>query len=147
MKYTLLNQKYGIPDDLSSESVKDKLIIKIENEGGFKPPMTMRLVNEDKTVYFARIEGGQCAFRAEALRGRLGLCVVSPSGTIPCMSLVATRAEDGSLLVFSDPKEVLTRLSRTERDISDAIAAYRSLEAKYNGLMDRIQKLFSQNYY
>ena len=68
MKYTLLNQKYGVLDELNPFTVLDKLEIAVDNAVGFPEPMTMKLVNGDGAVFYANIDDGRCEFGANALK-------------------------------------------------------------------------------
>lgn len=148
MKYTLLNQKYGVLDDLNPFTVPDKLEIAVDNAIGFPEPMTMKLVDGAGTVYYSKIENGKCEFDARALNaGRLGICIITTQGTISCMCLLAIKVKEGALLLLPDASEMFSRLSKMEREISSMIAAYRAVEGKYTDLKERIEKLFTQNYY
>lgn len=148
MKYTLLNQKYGVLDELNPLTVRDKLVISVDNAVGFPEPMTMKLVNGEGTVFYAKIEDGRCEFDEGILAsGKIGVCIITTEGTIPCMGLISVRDEEGRLLLLPDASEVLARLSKAEREISSSLAAFRAVEGKYNDLKERIEKLFTQNYY
>lgn len=147
MKYTLLNQKYGVLDDLNPFTALDKLEIAVDNAVGFPEPMTMKLVNGDGTFFYANIDDGRCEFGANALKGKIGVCIITTEGTIPCMGLISIRDEEGRLVLLPDASEVLARLSKAEREISSTLAAFRAVEGKYNDLKERIEKLFTQNYY
>jgi hypothetical protein len=148
VKYTLLNQKYGVLDAFEPFTVQDKLQITVDNTVGFPEPMTMKLVNGEGTVFYANIEDGRCEFDEGILAsGKIGVCIITTEGTIPCMGLISVRDEEGRLLLLPDASEVLARLSKAEREISSALAAFRAVEGKYNDLKERIEKLFTQNYY
>ena len=147
MKYILLNQKYGVLDELNPFTVLDKLEITVDNAVGFPEPMTMKLVNGDGTVFYANIDDGRCEFGANALKGKIGVCIITTEGTIPCMGLLAIKDAEGAITLLPDASEMLARLSKAEREISSMIAAYRAVEGKYTDLKERIEKLFTQNYY
>ena len=63
------------------------------------------------------------------------------------MGLLAIKDAEGAITLLPDASEMLARLSKAEREISSMIAAYRAVEGKYTDLKERIEKLFTQNYY
>lgn len=146
MKYVLLNQKYGILDSLEAVKVNNRLECELENVGGFKEPLTVKLMRNDSVWYF-KVDGGRFSFPREALLGNVAICVVTGDGIVPCLGLVCIVGDDGMVNVIPDVKDVLTRLVDTEREMSDTLQAYRQLEEKYKSLEDRLLKLFSESYY
>jgi hypothetical protein len=146
IKYILLNQKYGILGSLEAVKVTDKLEIEIENTGEYREPLMMKLVKGD-AVFYSKVENGRCFFSRDALDGNFDVCVISGDGTITCMGLACIPCADGTVTVLPDVKDVLTRLVEAEMGISDTLATTRELASKYNSLEDRLNKLFSGNYY
>jgi hypothetical protein len=146
IKYILLNQKCGILDSLEAVKVTDKLEIEIENTGGYREPLITKLVKGD-AVFYANVENGRCFFSRDALDGDFDVCVISGDGTVPCLGLTFIACTDGTVTVLPDVKDVLARLMDAEKALSDTLAATRELASKYNSLEDRLNKLFSGNYY
>ena len=140
MKYRLTNQGYGSLMTPAPELVTEELLIEIpaeEAEG-----CTLKLTSDaEDSPYYARITDGTCLFPKRALKGYVGLSVISDKRTSMCTPLIAIEAEEG-VVVVPDARDILTRLARVERDISDSIDARRALEAKYKSLEDRLSRLF-----
>lgn len=145
IKYSLLEQKHGIINDPSPIDIISELIVEIENAADFKEPMTLKIVS-DAEYYFA-IKDGQAVVPSKNLVGDIKISVITSVGTFNCTGLTAIKNGNGTLTVVPNYKELLKRLNDVERYVSDTLNAYRALEAKYDGLASRIDKLFSQNYY
>ena len=90
----------------------------------------------------SKVEDGIATFDASALVGAIGLSLVRASGTVPLGCFVCVPTSQGARL-YQDASDVLTRLARVERDISDAYAIHRAMEAKYEDIVDRLNKLFT----
>ena len=140
MRYTLFKQKYGSPTSFAKVNVTDELSIVFEREG-LKGVLTAKLVSGGE-VYYDKIIDGVATFPKEALKGKMALSVVTESGVIPCVGLVAVDAGSRTV-VYPDPAEIFDRLYRCEQDISDTIDALKALEGKYNAIVERLDKLFS----
>lgn len=140
MKYRLTNQGYGSLMTPAPELVTKELLIEIpaeEAEG-----CTLKLTSDaEDSPYYARITDGMCLFPRRALKGYISLSVISEKRTLMCTPLIAIEAEEG-VVVIPDARDILMRLARVERDISDSIDARRALEAKYKSLEDRLSRLF-----
>ena len=144
IKYTLLNQKYGALQSFEKVIAgTEKVQIFIDNVAGFEAPFTVKLSSEE-TTYFARLKKGVCTFPKAVFSGKIAICIISPSGTIPCAGLIASENKDGSLTIVPDASDVLQRLENAEMEISELLNRYRDLLDKYDDLKDRITKLFSQ---
>lgn len=140
MRYTLFKQKYGSPTSFAKVNVTDELSIVFEREG-LKGVLTAKLVSGGK-VYYDKIIDGVATFPKKALKGKMTLSVVTESGVIPCVGLVAVDAGSRTV-VYPDPSEVFDRLHRCEEDISMTVDALKALERKYNDIIARLDKLFS----
>ena len=141
MRYTLFKQKYGSPTSFAKVNVTDELSIVFEREG-LKGVLTAKLANGGGGVFYSKIIDGVATFPREMLRGRMTLSVVTESGVIPCVGLVAVDAGSRTV-VCPDPADIFDRLYRCEQDISDTIDALKALEGKYNAIVERLDKLFS----
>ena len=137
MKITILNQGIGVVDTPLPERVTNPLRIEIEGADG----EVVKLVGEEHVVY-AKVDGDAAVFDASALRGRVALSLVRASGTVPLGAYICLPCE-GGVDMYPDAANMLKRLARVERDISDALAVHRAMDAKYDGLVKRIEALFS----
>ena len=138
MKYLLNKQGYGSLVTASPEVVTTELVLEIpEAEGD-----TVKLVTEAKeSPFYARVEGGNCTFPVRALVGDIGVSVISKVRTMRWAGLIAIKSE-GGVTVVPDAREVLERLTRVERDISDSLVVHDRLEEKYKALEDKLSRLF-----
>jgi predicted nuclease with TOPRIM domain len=87
------------------------------------------------------VRDGVCRFPKEALVGDIGVTIITNQGVIPCTSLVAGETKSG-VMVFPDARDVLERLDRAERDISECLEIIERLEGKYDDLDNRLKRLF-----
>lgn len=137
IRYRINKQGYGSLMDADAVLVPRELVIEIDAEGE-----TVKLVSgANGSPFYERVRNGECKFPREALFGNLGISVINTRGTIPCTPLIAAETVNG-VLVFPDAREILSRLERVERDISDTLVIHRELEGKYNELTQRLDKLF-----
>lgn len=138
MKYLLNKQGYGSLVTATPEVVTTELVLEIpEAEGD-----TVKLVTGAKeSPLYARVEGGRCTFPVRALVGDIGVSVISNVRTVRCSGLIAIKSE-GGVTVVPDAREVLERLARVERDISDSLVVHDKLEEKYKALEDKLSRLF-----
>lgn len=140
MKYRLNKQGYGSLETASPEFVTKEFLIEIpaeEAEG-----CTVKLMTDAaESPFYARIIDGMCLFPRRALKGYMGVSVISEKRTVLCTPLVAIETAEG-VVVVPDARDVLTRLARVERDISDSLAVHEALEAKYKALEDKLSRLF-----
>ena len=138
MKYLLNKQGYGSLVTATPEVVTTELVLEIpEAEGD-----TVKLVTGEKeSPFYARVEGGKCTFPVRALVGDIGVSVISNVRTVRCAGLIAIKSE-GGVTVVPDAREVLERLTRVERDISDSLVVHDRLEEKYKALEDKLSRLF-----
>lgn len=140
MKYRLNRQGYGSLETPEPELVTKELLIEIpaeEAEG-----CTVKLVSDaPDSPFYARVVDGVCLFPRRALKGYIGLSVISDKGARTCTPLVAIEATEG-VVVVPDARDVLTRLARIEREVSDAVAVHHDLLKKYEDLEKRISHLF-----
>lgn len=117
--------------------VEGELVVEVDGGGE-----TMKLVTGAKgSPFYAAIREGVCRFPKEALVGDIGVSIISSRGVVPCTSLVAVETKSG-VMVFPDARDVLERLERAERDISDCLAVIERLEGKYDDLDERLKRLF-----
>ena len=137
MKITILNQGIGVVDTPLPERVINPLRIEIAGADG----EVVKLVGEEHVVY-GKVEKGAAVFGTSALRGRVALSLVRASGTVPLGAYICLPVE-GGVDMYPDAADLLARLTRVERDISDAYAIHRAMEEKYDGLVKRIEALFS----
>jgi hypothetical protein len=137
IKYTIQNQKYGSIHSFEPIFIRDQLVVRFENA---TDGMTAKIVSH--APYFCSIKDGVCQFPKEALSGKIGVCVISPDGTIPCTGLIAIKDESGGLTIVPDATEILDRLENTEKEISRLITVQKKLSEKYDDLYQRIKKLF-----
>lgn len=137
VKYKLTNQGYGSLITIDKVLVPSELVIEVDAEGE-----TVKLVSKASgSPFYARVANGTCKFSKDVLVGDIGISVITTRGAIPCTSLIALKTIDGTVVV-PDARDVLPRLARAERDISDAIVIHRKLEDKYKALEDKLIRLF-----
>lgn len=136
MKITILNQGIGVVDTPLPERVTNPLRIEIEGADG----EVVKLVG-DNNIAYGKVEGGSVSFGASELRGRVALSLVRASGTVPLGAYICLPV-DGGVDMYPDAADLLAKLTRVERDISDAYAIHRAMEEKYDGLVKRIEALF-----
>ena len=136
IRYRLQNQNYGTLYDFSPIVVDHDIMISFENA---TDGMTAKIVSD--APYFCEIKNGVCRFKKSAFVGKIGVCVVSQGGTIPCTGLVAMKMGDAILLI-PDATEISQRVSNTEREISNLLSKQKDIYEKYADLKNRIQKLF-----
>jgi hypothetical protein len=141
MKYTLFKQNYGSPTSFDGVKVTDELPIVFEYDGE-RGELTAKVISIGGLVHYAKIVDGVANIPRRYLRGKVKLSVVSSSGVIPCVGLIAV--DDGkATVVYPDPSEVFDRLHSCEEDISMTVDALKALERKYNDIIARLDKLFS----
>lgn len=137
IRYRINKQGYGSLMDADAVLVPRELVIEIDAEGE-----TVKLVSAAvASPFYEKVRNGECKFPREALIGNLGISVINTRGTIPCTPLVAVETVNG-VLVFPDARDLLSRLERVERDISDTLVVHSELEGKYKGLEDKLSRLF-----
>ncbi len=137
IRYRINKQGYGSLIDASEVLVPRELTIEIDAEGE-----TVKLVSSAVgSPFYEKVRNGECKFPREALIGNLGISVINTRGTISCTPLVAAETA-GGVLVFPDARDLLSRLERVERDISDTLVVHEELTGKYNELTQRLDKLF-----
>lgn len=137
MKFRILNQGIGVAETPLPEDVAGTLRIEIEGADG----EVVKLVGEEHVVY-GKVEQGAATFDRAGLVGRIGLSLVRASGTVPLGGFICVPTAEGVRL-YQDAADMLERLARVERDISDAYAIHRAMEEKYDGLVKRLDALFS----
>lgn len=138
MRYRLNRQGYGTLVDSNPTLVTGEVVLEVEAEGA-----TVKLLTgAEGSPYYAAVRGGVCRFPKEALVGDIGVSIITNQGVIPCTSLVAVETQGGGVMIFPDARDVLERLDRAERDISDCLAVIERLEGKYDDLDNRLKRLF-----
>ena len=138
MRYRVNRQGYGSLVDAAPLLVEGELAVEVDGGGE-----TMKLVTGAKgSPFYAAIREGVCRFPVEALVGDIGVSIISSRGVVPCTSLVAVETQGGGVMVFPDARDVLERLERAERDISDCLAVIERIEGKYDDLDERLKRLF-----
>ena len=139
MRYRVNRQGYGSLVDAAPVLVEGDLVVEVDGAGE-----TMKLVTGAKgSPFYAAIREGVCRFPKEALVGDIGVSIISSRGVVPCTSLVAVETQGGGVMVFPDARDVLERLERAERDISDCLAVIERIEGKYDDLDERLKRLFT----
>jgi hypothetical protein len=137
MRYRINRQGYGTLVDSGPVTVTGELVLEVEIEEA-----TVKLVTGAKgSPFYSAVREGGCRFPREALVGDIGVSIITNRGVIPCTSLVAVETKSG-VMVFPDARDVLERLDRAERDISECLAIIERLEGKYDDLDDRLKRLF-----
>lgn len=137
MKYRLNKQGYGSLMDGNKVLVLKDLTIEIDAEGE-----TVKLVSAaENSPYYETVKDGKCVFPRSALVGDIGISVITKQGTIPCTALVAVETQLGTV-VLPDAREILSRLERVERDISNTLVVHEELTGKYKDLEDKLSRLF-----
>lgn len=137
VKYKLTQQGYGSLINADKVLVNRELVFEVDAEGE-----TVKLVSKASgSPFYKRVVNGICKFPEAVLVGDIGISVITKQKTIPCTSLIAFKTIDGTVVV-PDARDVLPRLARAERDISDAIVIHRELEDKYKALEDKLIRLF-----
>ena len=138
MRYRLNRQGYGTLVDSNPTLVTGEVVLEVEAEGA-----TVKLLTgAEGSPFYAAVRDGVCRFPKEALVGDIGVSIISSRGVVPCTSLVAAETKSG-VMVFPDARDVLERLERAERDISDCLAIIERIEGKYDDLDERIKRLFT----
>ena len=138
MRYRLNRQGYGTLVDSNPTLVTGEVVLEVEAEGA-----TVKLLTgAEGSPFYAAVRDGVCRFPKEALVGDIGVSIISSRGVVPCTSLVAVETKSG-VMVFPDARDVLERLERAERDISDCLAIIERIEGKYDDLDERIKRLFT----
>lgn len=137
MKITILNQGIGVVDTPLPERVINPFRIEIEGADG----EVVKLVG-DNNIAYGKVADGAVVFDSAELRGRVALSLVRASGTVPLGAYICLPCE-GGVDMYPDAADLLARLTIVERDISDALAVHRAMDAKYDGLVKRIEALFS----
>lgn len=139
MRYRINRQGYGTLVDSGPVTVTGELVLEVEIEEA-----TVKLVTGAKgSPYYAAVREGGCRFPREALVGDIGVSIITNRGVIPCTSLVAVETQGGEVMIFPDARDVLERLDRAERDISECLDIIARLEGKYDDLDSRIKRLFA----
>lgn len=137
MRYRLNRQGYGTLVDSNPTLVTGEVVLEVEAEGA-----TVKLLTgAEGSPFYAAVRDGVCRFPKEALVGDIGVSIITNQGVIPCTSLVAVETKSG-VMVFPDARDVLERLDRAERDISECLAIIERLEGKYDNLDNRLNRLF-----
>ncbi len=137
MKYRILNQGIGVAASPLPEDVEKSLLIEIDGAEG----EVIKLVSEDHVSY-AKVEDGVAAFDRSELVGRVELSLIRAAGTVPLGGFICVPTDNGVRL-YQDAEHLLSRLAKVERDISDALAMHRAIEAKCEDILKRIERLFT----
>jgi hypothetical protein len=138
MRYRINRQGYGTLVDSGPVTVTGELVLEVEAEAA-----TVKLVSAAKeSPFFETVREGRCRFPREALIGDVGVSIITERGVIPCTSLVAFETAKGTV-VIPDARDVMDRLNRAERDISEGLGIIARLEAKYDDLDSRLKRLFT----
>lgn len=138
MRYRVNRQGYGTLVDSNPTLVTGEVVLEVEAEGA-----TVKLLTgAEGSPFYAAVRDGVCRFPKEALVGDIGVSIITNQGVIPCTSLVAVETQGGGVMVFPDARDVLERLERAERDISDCLAIIERIEGKYDDLDERLKRLF-----
>lgn len=136
MKFRILNQGIGAAETPLPEDVAGALRIEIEGADG----EVVKLVGEEHVVY-GKVEQGAATFDRAGLVGRIGLSLVRASGTVPLGGFICVPTAEGVRL-YQDAADMLERLARVERDISDSLVVHDKLGEKYKALEDKLSRLF-----
>ena len=137
MKFRILNQGIGVVDTPLPERVTNPLRIEIAGADG----EVVKLVG-DNNIAYGKVTDGAVTFDVAELCGRVELSLVRASGTVPLGAYICLPVE-GGMDMYPDAADLLARLTRVERDISDAYAIHRAMEEKYDGLVKRLDALFT----
>lgn len=140
MIFEILNQRVGVTDNLDPETVSDKLVIGVgcEYDGG----VIKLLRRGSQTPYYSRVEEGKGYFGREALEGEITMLLITTAGVAELGSYICIE-RDGKTVIYHDARDVLERLDRTERDISECLDIIERLEGKYDDLDERLKRLFT----
>lgn len=141
MHYQLLKQKIGILDDYEPFRLEGDLHLTFENVAGFTEPMTAKIVSS--APYFCHVQDGGAVFSKKNLKGKVGVCLICKEGTIACTGFTALENGEGKLWIQPDVSDIVKRLKRAEKELSNCLADIEDLSKKYNGLASRIEKLFA----
>ena len=137
MRFRILNQGIGVVDTPLPKEISYSLRIHIDGAEG----AVVKLVGEDNVSY-AKVENGVAAFPASDLKGRIALSLIRGDGSVSLGAYVCLPSANGVTL-YQDAEELLSRLAKVERDISDTLEAYRALVAKYEDIGKRLESLFT----
>ena len=139
--YNVLKQNIGVLADFEPVIIREHLHLRFENIEHLRKPITAKIVGN--APHFCSLENGDAVFPKTALVGKIGVCLITSDGTIPCAGFRAVTDKDGRLWLYPDLSDVLKRLSAAEKEISDLIIRYSDLAEKYKTLEDKLAKLFS----
>ena len=139
--YNVLKQNIGVLADFEPVLIREHLHLRFENIEHLTEPITAKIVGS--APYFCSLENGEAIFPKTALVGKIGVCLITSDGTIPCAGFRAVTDKDGKLWLYPDLSDVLKRLSAAEKEISKLIIKHSDLAEKYKTLEDKLAKLFS----
>ena len=141
MVYNIINNR-GVLNTYETITVDNTLDIVVDGIDGI-----MKIIVDHSYPRYVKPSNGVYKITIDALHGNISICIIDNNGVVyPLQPLIAVRGDDG-VTVIPDARAVFDRLASAEKCIHIMGERIADVDAKYNDLKDRIDRLFTQNYY